>query len=673
MQLIEKLAMPEKMLVGTYVLFSLWLILSLLGLFSTLTVIACAFLVIGFLAFHSAGSKKYSQKYIYWLLLIVPFFLIGWAALRGFYTGDAYSYWLPWARELAASGRMPDWLTSINMPYTSAGPLWPLTLGAVFTVLPVSQFSGAFLPILFFFLGLIICVRWLQEKQVGGLWQAVAIVLILFNSQTAFWSWNLLTESMLFLSYALFFYFFEKTWTESNRRNWMSMVGSFCFAVLVKSSGLLLGVPLLLVLFKHRKKISLKIIIGVLVAAAPLGIWFLRNYFVYGNPVFPMFNGMFDGPFATTYALTNPFGFWLERFPTIASRASYILNNVLITFPLVGLSIIGFWKSRFRFPYLVTLVFIVFAGIYIIFSASSGMRYIWPYVSLFAVYAVFGLQETQSRFLRLVTWLLALFSVLSIVPVNSTSDFISSIEHKLVILGDVAQLFYSNIVIVMLVGIIVGYVVVRKKFIWQYSSVLLIATTLLHTRWIGNKSFLNTWSFIIILLAGILLLLAVKQFHNKQKLLIYFGALYLFVMMFVNSYAQAGIYYLRQGVQWPHQHVFAASRDLVPLLTEHVESSDEILTLAGAGYYNWFENKTAIGLNSFQFLQKTGSVYQTGMSQQDVYELLHQGDIDAVVNNAFDFSAYPESEYIVQILKGDSEHYIEYCVDDSNQCLWIIK
>lgn len=693
---ITNLNFPERILLGLYTLFSFWLVVSLIGFFNVWTVASGLLVVLGvlviplFSGFRFTGIGSHSHWYR-WLWLVVPVMLIGWMLLRGFYTGDAYAYWLPWGRDLALSGTMPAWIESIHMSYASAGPIWPLSVGAMFTILPIHEFSVTVLPLLFFTLGVLVMVAWMREKELSKGYQLIGVLLILFSSQTAFWSWNILTEAVLFLGFVLFFYFFEKAWsvnsdqpasTELQRgggtgisnKEWVFLGMSFVFVVLVKFSSFLLVVPLIFLVINQRRSISLRRLLYWLLVSIPVLVWFGRNYMIYGNPIFPILNDFFGGPFAHIYSLSDPFEYWLERFPTTSSRAQFILKDLFITFPMVVLGLAGMARSKLKLPHIALLVVAVCAGIFFVFSASSGMRYLWPYMGLVAVYATIALRDMKSVWLRALSWLIALWSVLSIEPINSTSAFISSIESALSVIGVLAHYAYSYQIVILVIAIPVAYLLSRRVFVWRYSTILLLATGILHTRWIMNKSFLNTWTFILLLLALIVVMVLFKRFAERRTLLFWIGGIYLFSIFFVNSYAQAALFYAKNGFSFPVTHVFEQSSVLNPLLDQYHHPEDGgLLTLGGSDYYVWYYEIPAYTLNSFELTKRTGRVFNRDMGATDASMLLHDAGISTVANNAENYND-PISGDFAHVLDSDPSLFEKICNQGSEtECIWKVK
>ncbi len=674
---------PERVLFSIYTLFSLWLILSLVGFFNGWSVVLVT-IVIVWLTVHNISSHRSLRiesdiQNIRWVLWLgVPVLMIGWMLLRGFYTGDAYAFWLPWARDIALSGSMPNWITHTRIPYTSAGPFLPIVLASLFTLLPISQFSVMMVPVIFFILALTVMVHWMQEKYIPVKWILIGIVLVLFNAQTVFWSWNLLTESMLLLGFTLFFYFFEKIWSitlvttqRELQRWWLFLIASFCFAVLVKFSSILLGILLLLLLIKKKSRPSLRMIPLLALVSIPLLIWLIRNYVIYDSPIYPLLNGLFGGEYSKLYQLTDPFKFWLVRYPTLWSRASYILSEFIVIYPIMAFATIGMWKSKFRVPHLFAIGIAIISGIVLIFSASSGMRYLWPYITLMAVYAVIALRETQSRILKTGMTLIAMYATLQVLPIESTSSFISSIEQLAQPLKMVAQALHTYWWVTLLVFVPIVYKLTRTTIGWQSASIMLLATGILHTRWIENKSFITTWAFIIAILSIIVVSMAVKKLAYSKRLSVWVSVVVVGAMYFTNSYGQAGIYYMRHDLVWPHTYVNEKSVVLSELLNKQgIPQSQPLITLNGTSFFQWFDVRTVYQFNSFEFIRLTDTFYTEDTSAEDLYALLSKAGIPIVVQVSSSHNE-PLYEHAETLLNDNPDLFDRICdTTITDVCIW---
>lgn len=669
------LSYPDRLVIGLFFLLGSWLLLSLAGFFTFWTVAAT---FIGFCVVCLAGIRPHRYGKFYAILaLTIPLCLLGYALLRGFFTGDAYAYWLPWGSTIAATGVMPAWLTMIHMPYASYGPFWPLWIGAMFTLFPISEFAVAILPTVFFTAGALLIVYWLRQKKFSSAYCYAALVILVFNSQTAFWSWNLLTESLLFLTTTLFFYYYEQLWNEDRIANWYFLSAAFVLAVMTKFSALLLMLLLAIVVIKKRRMISRMNIAYSLLILLPLLAWFVRGYTVYGNPIFPMLNGFIGGKFAEIYALSDPFTEWAYQFPTYLSRARLILEQLLITYPFIVLSILGFYKSRFRLSYSAFILSVILAGIFIVFSASSGMRYIWPYIGVLVVYAVESIRDLDNRVARSIAWLAAAWSVVSVPVTFSSSDFIHLVESSVYGIGKIAMVISSfkeqHAVLVIAILLICSYIVSRRRRVWQYSIILLLGTSLPQVRWIANKSFVNTWSFIL-LLAILTIAFVIFERRLNSKIYLLIAGIYFFALFSANSYAQAAIYYSRQGaIEWPQAHVYEQSRVLVPyVMAAGLPKDAAVLTLSGSDYFTWYVGVKTMTLNSFAYVLESHGPFTENMTARELNDQLRRANVRLILKNADTYNNHL-AERFVSLLDSDAVLFSKYCVPDTNQCAWKVN
>ncbi len=85
-------------------------------------------------------------------------------------------------------------------------------------------------------------------------------------------------------------------WWSSGEAHWGGLAGAFVgFAAASKYSGLFFGAILaaLLLLFSWRRKAWRPLAAFIVCGAIAAGPWYLRNYLVAGNPLFPLLSGVF--------------------------------------------------------------------------------------------------------------------------------------------------------------------------------------------------------------------------------------------------------------------------------------------------------------------------------------------------------------------------------------------
>lgn len=666
---------PDRLVIGLFFLLAAWLLLSLTGTFSFLTVGVS--LIVFFLICLTGMKSSSAWKFYLSIAVGIPLSLFGFALLRGFFTGDAYAYWLPWGSAIAATGVMPTWLTMIHMPYTSYGPFWPLWIGALFTALPVSEFSVALLPATFFTMGALLVIYWLRQRGFSTPYCFAALVLIGLNSQTAFWSWNLLAESLLFLTTTLFFYYYERLWNEERISNWYFLIAAFALAVMTKFSALLLLLLILIVIVRKWDLIRRSNMGLLSFILLPLLAWSVRGYMLYGNPIFPMLNGFIGGKLSEIYTLSDPFTEWAYQFPTYTSRARLILGQLLVTYPFIILSFFGFFRSKFRTSYGTFFTGVILAGIFIVFSASSGMRYIWPYIGVLAIYAIAAVRDLTSTVHRSIAWFVAVWSLASVPVAFSSSDFINRVESLFYGIGRfaaaVSNFKMKYAILAASVLLICSYFISRRRRVWQYSIILLLGTSLLQVRWIANKSFVNTWSFIL-LLAIIIVAIAYFERRLSDKLFLWTIGIYFCVLFLANSYAQAAIYYARQGaIEWPQAHVYEQSRVLVPYVqAANLVPNDAVLTLSGSDYFTWFVGVKTMTLNSFAYVLESRGPFTENMTARELYDQLRRANVRLILKNADTYNNHL-AERFVSLLDSDTALFSKYCVPDTNQCAWKVN
>ncbi len=664
----------KKTLLFLYLFIVISLFLSLLGWLNSwyvILILAAAFI---FLNKNELREKKKIDKNFLIILFVVVFFLFGWMALRGFYTGDAYSYWLPWARDLYTTGRLSDFL-QVPISYLSAGPAWPLFLAVIFGFLSPSALAVSWLPVLLFAVSVSFIYLWMREKGMKNIYLLFAFVFVFFNSQTAFWSWNMLVESLLFLAFLMFFYFWEKSFDSFNGKNILLLSMAFVLAVFVKFSSFLLLPLYAAVWIKNWRRIRVNYVLISLLVFIPLAVYLFRNYTVYGNPVFPLLSGLFSGGMATVYSLANPFDYWKEYYPTIWSRFVYMIKNFVFVYPFIFFTLIGFWKSKYRWYYLLQLGIAFLAGVLVIFSASSGMRYLWPYLGWLAVYAVWGLKyavEQRNKVLQFLGLFVIVVSALYIPAVRSLSGFVSNIEEKFSFLFVLANFLQSNIYIAFLLSLLIAVLAVRDKRLFVLSALLFAGLSLFHLRWIYNKSFLIVWGFVLLFIFLVLVFSILSKYllKIKDRYIYLLGILSLLGLFIVSSYGLAAVHYVKNRyLSWPHRQVFEKENIVGDYLQKVNPDNLPVISLTGFEYYIWYRNIPTAEFNSFYFVMETGKRVDKDTTSQELYDILKNSPFRFIVKTSSSFN----SQLFYDLEKKLSDEYFDKICLEENVCIWKIK
>jgi len=371
----------------------------------------------------------------WWFFIVTPLAVSGFGLLRGFFIGDAYELYLPVAREIATTGSIPVFYVGYNF---SQMPLLSLLFGWTFSLFNFSsEYLCLWVPFVFTAATLLVMYLWAQEKGLDKQWLPFLGLLFLTNIGVAFWGgWNLLQEPLVLFFATTFFYYYDHYLADNQKRNLIYCLLSFILAAVSKISGLFLAFLLLwLFLRKKNKKIF---IIYALVLAMPLLVWLVRNYVVFGNPLFPLFSGLFRGPYYLStwqYSVFHTGLTTLNRHLWTWNKLQLIGSYLITGFPLIFLASYEFIRQKRVDFFIFIFSFILLKETFLFTPTVSTMRYYYFLLGLIIVYGLLGVQHLKNKIV-LAWWLAVAVAGLLFVPIiDSTSSFISSFENQLTIIA----------------------------------------------------------------------------------------------------------------------------------------------------------------------------------------------------------------------------------------------
>lgn len=249
---------------------------------------------------------------------------------------------------------------------------------------------------------------YLHQKKVSRIW-VLSLGLIFFLTPTL---WNQMTSTYvdaatslyLFLSLILVVEFLG----ELDDHAYMVSGLFFGMAVAIKLTTLIALPGLLLLIlvsgimnkqFSHKIRVSFFFLCGSTMAAC---YWFLRNWSLEGNPVYPYMGQLFGtkGMHNLSSYLENgvgktPLNFILVLWhmtvrPTLFDRGHWIGPFYLVSLPFVFYA----FKSKTRCAVLFGIFFLSYALFWFLFAQNA--RYLLPALAPFAIVAGFGLSEFYS-------------------------------------------------------------------------------------------------------------------------------------------------------------------------------------------------------------------------------------------------------------------------------------
>ena len=253
----------------------------------------------------------------------------------------------------------------------------------------------------------------------------------LLNSRIAFYSVLFIAFLPLFIDYNIFSYV-ESTLTFFvvlsvyfliNRKIVLSSIAAG-LSILTKYNGIFIIPVLIYFVFRINKKLLLRNLL--ITAFVPLLIslpWFIRNWLILGNPIWPFLNFIFKGVEAASYSNFNGFGYIFNINTIIFAYLGFFgvpdgnpqnllfLNipnfNLILTIWFIGTLIfilplvIGFFIKKTNVKYLLYVWIGSYLVLFLLYVANvswSVSRMLLPAVPAFAVLWAFGLDYLLKKF-----------------------------------------------------------------------------------------------------------------------------------------------------------------------------------------------------------------------------------------------------------------------------------
>ncbi|RLG16474.1 hypothetical protein DRN69_00765 [Candidatus Pacearchaeota archaeon] len=570
----------------------------------------------------------FPKKYL-WLFLIVPIVTMGFGFLRGFFTGDAFGYWLPVAKKLVEDKFIPEFFTGTHF---SRMPLLSLLFAFTFSIFnSFNEFLCLWIPFFFSAATLVVLHQWGKYKRIHRKFLFFIPILFLTNILVEFWGgWNLLQEPLILFFATTFFYYYEKYLDNNRVRDLIFLSMSFVLACASKISGWYLSFLILYIFLRGEHKY--KTLLYLAFFSIPLLLWLLRNYLVFDNPFFPLLNGFFKGKYYLivkkwhtyhSYALFNKF----------SDRFLFVFYHFWIAIPFVLLSFYEFFKQR-HYEYLFLFFSYSLFKEMFLFTPTSCIRYYYLFLGLFLIYGFLGLQRIKSKLAIFSLLILGILGLLSVPVTHSSSKFISSFEQKFSSLSYLFDFLHNHWYFVLFILSPFIYFVSCKK----YNKIFLIfiyALSILHLRFVANKSWLNTWTFIFLAII-ILIFLAFRHKIRYKHLKLIIVSFIILVILF-NSWIMGFIYYWRHKTVFPPSFLWKTSRWANEILNKCTNSAERknfyIIITAQKDFYNWRSEYRSIEFLDFNFWNFIRE-YNSDLSGKDIHKLLIKKKIKYIIKNA---------------------------------------
>jgi len=635
-------------------------LLSVIGAFSQFFVLLGLLPIILFiLVFFS--SINWPKQY-WWLFILVPIVSAGFGYFQGFFSGDAYGWYLPTGRQMVMDHNFPNSLYIFK--YCHLSPFFPLLIGATFAIFNnFNEFFCLWIPFFFSSATVMLLYIWLKGKKNNNDFLFLIPLLFLTNVLVANLGWNLLYESVVLFFGTAFFYYYEKYQTEQKLAVLLFLFLSFVLAAVSKLSGLFLA-PLILYLF-FRAANKRQFLFYGFIFLLPLMAWLLRNYLLFDNPIFPVLPDIFRGRY---YEIIKHSGYFLNPglayLQSLSARYVYTIKGMLFAFPFIFLAFYGFIKAK-RYDYLVYCVIFFLLKEYLLFSANSYLRYYYILLGLLIVYALIGLEKLKSRLIVGILMIVGISGLLFIPFVESTSNFISAFEHRLLFFRDLLLMLsnYWYLTIIFLLPFV--YLASRRKDV-KIFLIFIYSLYVLYVEFIYNKSWLNTWLIIFLALALLIIFSLAKRNIPTKKMVIAFISL----TIILNSWAMGSIYYWRHGqFSFPVSFLYEGSHWARKILDgkNAIAAKPDffVLVTTQADYYYWFSDYRPVELGDFQFNSLTNLKYNNDLSAENIRQILIDAKIKYIIKNSDNLrTIYIEPNVFLDKVKNDNQFELIANKDD---------
>lgn len=663
--------------ISCYLLF-----LSLVGWFNIYFVSAGLLFLLGAL-FVFRKSIEFDKKYF--LFFILTFLLIlGIVLFKGFFSGDATNYWLPLSKNIVLNHRMPDLTLDLVNFSTTRGPLLPLFFSFTFVFFPFREIFAIWIPVLFGFLTILLLYQWAKDKNMEKKYLFFIPLLFLANPIFFKYGWDILQEPLILFFFTSFFYFLERYEQDKNSLNLPPhLIGanfvnsapkalapircgglflifiSFVLAFLSKESAIFLSLPFIFYFFRHKFYKDKKFIF-ILLTFTPLIIWFLRNYLIFDNPVFPLFNSLFKGKYYEVGERAGSFILAPLVYENYKAAIFSVAKELLFYFPFIIFSLIQFLKEK-KIIYLLTFALFVLGEISLPGVDKGAIKHYYPLLGLLIIYGLWGVQEIKSKTVLTVLFGLIVFGLFFTPFVVSSSPYIVQLENYLSVFSFLATFIVKYKFFIALLLSLYFYFFLNKKeegkiLILGLMCLYLIKTTTIQISW------LNIWGPIFIFLAITLFWPLLKY---KEKIIIFL----LISTLIINSWGLALSYFLsHKKFVFPKEEAYGILPKAGEMIKQR-ENNNDFYTLVGYPIIlNWRFNQKVLLLNGYTFNLITNLKYNENMSAKDIKELFSQSKIKYIVKN----DDFKEFDGFYKKIKPASI-YFELLYQEDDSFLWRVK
>lgn len=343
-------------------------------------------------------SVKIDRSMILTVLLFAVFILAIQLIITYPFTSDVFGKYLPWARIIANEHNIPPLHLQNNPKYfISVAPLLYTHIALLFSLVGINaEYLTTGVPLFFSAATIFLVYTWSKEYNDKCVPLFAMLALLTSISFLSLSPVVLQEAPILFFATALFYLFFKYVKTRDNL-HLLILSAASALLILTKESGLVIATLIffgLLVKSRSLKEVRYVSLVFILLNILP-SIWMMRNFYYFGNPVFPWFAQMFGGELSQYMAVSKQvIGPYIS---TVVISPQQFVTSTFITFPAIAVAFIYMYRHRMDFE--TQFVFICYIASILVMAATGSrllVRYLYPFIGVFAVFAAVEMSKAYN-------------------------------------------------------------------------------------------------------------------------------------------------------------------------------------------------------------------------------------------------------------------------------------
>ncbi len=377
-----------KSVIYTCFVFSiLSLIFQFFEMFSGLVIFLTLIFITVFVLFFVNKDKKRIGKlelYVFLIILLASIFFFSYKLI----SPDTWGAYLSWSRILATEKTIPAFHLETNKYYgIYYPPLLYSYVGYLFSLTGKFYMSIAHSVTIFFSAcTFLLLLKFKKRKEI----LLIASVLLFFNNIFFRTNSSILQEMPLLFFTTCSFYYFFKYLENKNREDFILLAISCSLCSLTKYSGILIS--FIFFCWIIYKKLDKNLIFIFILFQAPIVLWLFRNYYYYGNPVFPMLNKYIDSKF---YFKPVERKVWTE----VSTAVNRAIMNFIKSLPIFFFAFLNIFRNFKQFEKKIVFTSFLLFSILLLIIFYPNVRYLFPFYGVLALYAG---EEIYNLFSRII-------------------------------------------------------------------------------------------------------------------------------------------------------------------------------------------------------------------------------------------------------------------------------